>query len=356
MRLGQRIKAGLTALGLLAVSNLGFGQQTFGTTIYYDYTFNLTNNGYLTGTDAAKALNNKFNFRRAYFTYENRWGDLRFRFRYDADNTANLTSVDVRTGSTKKDDKLRPYMKHLYLQYDNLIPNASLKIGMADTITFKLAEDRWGYRSVAKTLLDGYKDVTGVEIDATSADLGASFSGAFAKEVRYQFQVTNGTHYSHAENDKHKKFMGQLQLVPAAGLNVVGYVDYEKQDASNEAWTYKLDGYFEMVPGLTLAAEWFVYRNDKYLTAAMKQYDVSGFSVFGVWKINPEKLQLFARLDHYEPNTEVADDERNLVIAGFDWTPFHASWKIQPNIWFTTYANSNRKADAVFNLTFFLSF
>jgi len=32
------------------------------------------------------------------------------------------------------------------------------------------------------------------------------------------------------------------------------------------------------------------------------------------------------------------------------------SWKIQPNIWFTTYANSNRKADAVFNLTFFLSF
>ncbi len=141
-----------------------------------------------------------------------------------------------------------------------------------------------------------------------------------------------------------------------AGLNIVGYFDYEKQDASNDAWLYKLDGYFEMVRGLTLAGEWFVYQNDKYLTSAKKHYDVSGFSVFGVWKANPDKFQLFARFDHYEPNTEIADDERNLVIAGFDWTPFHASWRIQPNIWYTTYADSKRKADAVFNLTFFLSF
>ena len=34
---------------------------------------------------------------------------------------------------------------------------------MIDTLSFKLAEDRWGYRSVAKTLVDGYKDITGVE-------------------------------------------------------------------------------------------------------------------------------------------------------------------------------------------------
>ena len=36
---------------------------------------------------------------------------------------------------------------------------------MIETLTFKPAEERWGYRSVAKTLLDGYKDVTKKDID-----------------------------------------------------------------------------------------------------------------------------------------------------------------------------------------------
>ena len=44
-----------------------------------------------------------------------------------------------------------------------------------------------------------------------------------------------------------------------------------------------------------------------------------------------------------------------LIIAGLDWTPRHASWKIQPNVWIYDY-NDARKGDVVFNLTFFLSF
>src|SRR4030065_2540982 len=114
----------LFVLGLMLLSaGIVSAQQSFTTTIIFDYTNNLSNNGPV--TSAPK--NSFFPFRRAYFTYENKINDnLKFRFRYDADNTANLTSVDVMTGSTKKDDKLRPFIKHLYLQYDNLIPNASL--------------------------------------------------------------------------------------------------------------------------------------------------------------------------------------------------------------------------------------
>ena len=79
--------------------------QTFGTTIYFDWTHFLTSEGPKTTVTAPAYKNDFFAFRRAYFTYENKVNDnLRFRFRYDADNTANLTSVDVKTGSTKKDD------------------------------------------------------------------------------------------------------------------------------------------------------------------------------------------------------------------------------------------------------------
>ena len=52
----------------------------------------------------------------------------------------------------------------------------------------------------------------------------------------------------------------------------------------------------------------------------------------------------------------------SLIIAGLDWAPFHASWKLQPNVWFYNYTDEpvqrgrDGKTDVVFNLTFFLSF
>ena len=169
--------AAMASTGLLAQTTTP-PPQTFSTTIYFDWTANLTNDGSMTGTDAAKALNNKFAFRRAYFTYENKISDyLKFRFRYDADNTANITSVDFAKSTTKKDDKLRPFVKHIYLEWSQDWLQSKFNIGMIETLSFKLAEDRWGLRSVAKTLLDGYKDITGVEIDQTSADLGRDLEG-----------------------------------------------------------------------------------------------------------------------------------------------------------------------------------
>jgi hypothetical protein len=332
-------------------------QQTFNTTIYFDYSFDLTDNGYLTGTDAAKALDNRFIFRRAYFTYENKISDkLKFRFRYDADNTANVTSVDFVKASVKKDDKMRPFIKHLYLDYAGLLPNSSLKVGMIETLTFKLAEDEWGYRSVAKTLVDGYKDVTGVDIRASSADLGASLTGTISKAIRYGFMVSNGEGYSHAEANKFKKFSGNLRVIPAAGLSIVGYYEYEKQDAADKAVMFKVDGFLDMVKGLILAVEYFSYNNDKFQNADLSHYDTRGLSIFGNYKIVVDKFNVFARYDHYMPNSTNSLGNFNLVMAGFDWAPVHKSWRLQPNIWYYTYADSARKADAVFNLTFFLSF
>jgi hypothetical protein len=340
------------AIFAFIAAGIASAQQTFNTTIYFDYTTYLSNEGPV--TSAAK--DNFFAFRRAYFTYENKINDkLKFRFRYDADNTANITYVDFAKGSTKKDDKLRPFVKHIYLDYSGLLPDSSLKVGMTETLTFGPAEARWGYRSVAKTLMDGYTDITGVSIDASSADLGASLSGRLAKFARYGFMFYNGAGYSHAESDKYKKIAGQLHLLPLAGLSVVGYLDYEKQDADNSAVTYKVDGYIEMVKDFVFGAEYFVYKNDKNLTADKAHYDVSGLSLFGRYAIKAN-FSLFARFDRYEPSSKSSDDEMNLVIAGFDWAPVDKSMKVQPNIWYRTYENSEKKDDLTFNLTFFLSF
>jgi len=354
--------------------------QTFSATVYLDYRSFLSNAGPTTlkpASDTTAYLNDQFVFRRAYFTYENKINDdLKFRFRIDADNTANVTGVTL-TGSPVsgvtlgKDDKLRPYLKHLYIEYANfLVPKMVLNAGMIETLTFKPAEERWGLRSVAKTLTDGYKDVTKKEIYASSADIGATLKYSFAKHFRVAAGYYNGAHYSHAENDQYKEVELQAQLSPIAGVSIVGYMDYERKlpiaalpaETKPRGLTYKVDAFFERIKNLVVAAEWFTYRNDLYQTDGEK-YDVGGWSVFGRYAVKPDKLQLFARYDSYRPNSLDRDLDMSLAIVGFDWAPYHASWKLQPNVWFTNYENgvrynagATKNSDIVFNLTFFLSF
>jgi hypothetical protein len=368
-------------LGLFLAGAALYGQQTFNGTVYLDWRYYLSSAGPVTlkPTDSTKAyLNNQFVFRRAYLTYENKINDnLKFRFRLDADNTANVTGVTL-TGSPasgtslSKDDKLRPFLKHLYLEYSNfLVDKLVLNVGMIETLTFKPAEERWAYRSVAKTLVDGYKDITKREIRSTSADIGVSLKYPVSKYVRLAAMISNGAHYSHAENDQYKKLMLQAQVVPFAGLSIVGYYDYERQlqtasilaETKPAGQTVKLDAFFEMVTNLVIGGEWFQYKNDLYQMNGAK-YDASGWSAFGRYVISPNKFSLFARYDSYLPNSlDRANQDVSLAIVGFDWAPYHASWKLQPNVWFYNYKNpkyyssaATSKNDVSFNLTFFLSF
>ncbi len=354
--------------------------QTFSATVYLDYRSFLSDAGPSTlkpESDTTAYLSSQFVFRRAYFTYENKISDnLKFRFRIDADNTANVTGVrltgsPVSGASTSKDDKLRPYIKHLYLEYANfLVPKMVLNVGLIETLTFKPAEERWGLRSVAKTLVDGYKDVAKKEISATSADIGATLKYSFARQLRVAVGYYNGSHYSHAESDQYKEVELQAQLSPLPGLSFVGYVDYERQlplaalpaETKPAALTYKVDAYFERIRNLVLGAEWFTLKNDLYQSEGVK-YDVGGWSAFGRYVVAPDKLQLFARYDSYRPNSLDRDLDMSLAILGFDWAPYNANWKLQPNVWFTRYENGVRynadaakNSDIVFNLTFFLSF
>jgi len=336
------IKSGLVFgfIILAAVLRLS-AERNWYTTVYFDYTHDLTDDGYLTASRVDQ--NNRFLFRRAYFNYENKISkNIKFRFRYDADRRAG--------------EKLRPFVKNLFLEWSELIPRSKAKIGMIDTLTWiPIAENKWGYRSVAKTLLDNYEDATGQSIDASAADLGISLSGVITKEIRYAFMVCNGSGYDDPENDKYKKFAGRLNIIPTQGLSFLVYIDYEKQSEKERAVTYKADAFIEMVEGLVIGGEWFVYDSEANKIDD-KQFNRSGFSVFGRYTVIPDQLNAFARYDHYEPNTEVEEAEMNLIIAGLDYIPVNNSFKIQPNIWFYSYADSEKKNDIVFNLTFYFSF
>ena len=351
----------LAALALAMLPPAAVAQQKLTATVYFDYAFNLNTDGAVTGTQASQDLNNQFRFRRAYFRYDNKVTDtLSFRLTYDADNTANITGVTADflkpSLTTKKDDKLRPYIKHLYLDYTGLLPNSSLRLGMVNTVTFQVAEDKWGYRSVAKTLVDGYKDLTGVDIRASSADLGLNFTGTAVKELRYGFMLINGEGYSHPEYNRFKKVGGYLHLIPVAGVSLVGYADYEDLAGSAKAVTTKADVFVDLIPNLTLAMEYVSYDNETFKNADQSRYTSGGFSVFGVYKLIVDKLNAFARYDGYQPNSTNSQLNKGLIIVGLDWAPVHAAWKIQPNVWIVSYSDSAKKSDVTAQVTFFLSF
>lgn len=382
-RIPVKVWAALASLALLPAiapaQSAKPSSQAFNATVYFDYRHFLSKDGPATlkPADPSKAyVNNAFAFRRAYFTYENKIGDnLKFRFRLDADNTANVTGVTVdfngRTTGASTDAKLRPFMKHIYLEYaDFLVPGLVLNVGMIETLTFKPAEDRWGLRSVAKTLVDGYKDMTGRDILSTSADLGGTLKYSVSKHFRLAAGVYNGAAYSRAENDRFKELQLQAQVTPLPGLSFVGYCDFERKlpnpasfpaETSPAARTFKLDGFFEMVRNLVVGVEWFTFEHDLYRSKGEK-FDASGLSVFGRYAVVPGKLDLYCRWDGYRPNSLDRDLDTSLVIAGVDWAPLDRSWRLQPNVWVRGYKNGARYAagagdrDLIFNLTFFLSF
>ena len=335
----------------LAAMAAAFGQtpppQTFQATIYFDYAHFITTDGYLT----SNALTNKFQFRRAYFNYENKLSDnLKFRFRYDADNTANLTSVDFAKQTTKKDDKLRPFIKHIFLEYGISWLQSKFNVGMIETMAFKLSEDRWGLRSVAKTFADGYKDITGEEIDMTSADMGVTWKGVISKEIRFGLGVHNGAHYSHAEADQYKKFSGYIQLVPVNGISLVGYADTERQAEGKDAVTYKVDALINLIPKTNLVLEWL------HTIATSTTYKSGGWSAYATYQITPDKFGLFFRYDSYQPNMSDSQKDMSLIIAGFDWYAWGNNCRIQPNVWIYNYKNSDKKADVAGVITFFMTF
>jgi len=301
---------------------------------YFDYGYLLSSKGPVAEKHGEGW--NYFIFRRAYFTLEHKINDtFKFRFRTDADR--------------KVDDKARPFLKHVYLEWTNLIPESKLYIGLSATPTKEISEAIWSYRGVEKTLMDAYKDQTGQSVDFASADLGFALKGKIVKQLHYHIMLSNGAGYSHPERDKYKKFAAQLQLLPIEGLTIVGLIDIEKQDEDSTNYTYRGDLFYKK-GNIALGSEIFQYSDNK------KELKRGGFSLFGNYKI-AKKIRFFARYDFYNPFIDVQDvekDEISYIIIGFDYFP-HKLVHVMPNIRFKSYAD-DRSSDVIMLLTFELKY
>ncbi|RMH70684.1 MAG: hypothetical protein D6675_08685 [Gemmatimonadetes bacterium] len=293
---------------------------------YFDYYHDISNTG-----PRADGQENAFKFRRTYLTINKKIDDtFSVRFRTDADR--------------KADDKLRPFVKHAFLQWKNLIPNSKLYIGISGTPTWANSEKVWGYRGLAKTVWDNFKDVTGASVSATSADAGLALKGTFAeKMIGYHVMVANGSHYSHPEGNMYKKFQLSLSAHPSNFI-IEGYFDIENRDSEFKNITMKgFAGYTQ--DKLAVGGEYYIFTKE----GDPDDLTMNALSVFGRYDVT-ETGTAILRFDMYEPDADTDDNETNLIIAAFDYHP-HKKVHVIPNIWY--YMNAgDLDADLVGKLTF----
>ena len=273
---------------------------------------------------------NGFQYRRVYFTYEKDLSaELSMRFRLEMNGKSFPT--DRQTTS-----KLEPYLKHGYLKWKPFGWRTNIYFGLSGTPIWRNVEKVWGYRSVARTVLDLHKM-------GGSSDFGVGLQGDIdvSKRFSYHLMIANGTG-TRAEIDKNKKISFSLAAKPVAGVTLEGYVDLENAaDLGKWSTVQGFLGYqrerFRF--GIQLA-------NQTRQQADADNLSILASSVFGAVQLLEKMVWGFARFDRlFDPNPNAKtipyipfDDtaRSNMILVGLDWTPTEAV-HIMPNLVFVFY-------------------
>lgn len=260
--------------------------------------------------DAALDNRSGFQYRRIYFTYDKALSDeLSTRFRLEMNSASFPTAF-------KEKKRLEPFVKHAYLQWKNPAWRTRTYFGLSGTPTWANIEKVWGYRHVAKTLLDLQKM-------AGSTDFGVAITGDIdaGKKFSYHLMVANGMGTS-GEIDRNKKVYLSVAARPMNGVVAEAYVDVGDTEGGHNQRT--LQGFLG-------------YRRDMFRLGAQAAYqtrelddlELFGMSMFAAAQIMTEKVWGFARFDRmfsanpngerisYTPYSNTA--KSNTIIIGLDW-------------------------------------
>ncbi len=300
--------------------------------------------------DAELENRNGFQYRRVYFDYDKELSDT-FSMRFRLEMNGQSFPASRQTSS-----KTVPVLKNGYIRWKQPKWRTNIYFGLSSNPTWKNVERVWGYRSVAKTVVDLHKMGSG-------SDFGIALQGDLdkSKKVSYHLTFANGMGTS-AEIDDNKKIAFSLAAKPVKGIIVEGYADLE--NAADRGRWYTLQG--------LLGYQQKQFRLGVQLANQTRQKDdlnLLASSVFGAAQLIENKVWAFARFDRlFDPNPSgkrIAyipfEDTAapNMILVGLDWTPIEA-FHIMPNLAFVFYdePDNSTKPDAAITprLTAFFRF
>jgi len=181
------------------------GKFKFGAKLFVDAKHHVTRNsgsGWPIAQQGDQTQTNSVDLTRAYLTaryYINDIWKVRVTTDVHQENTLGKQS--------------NVFLKYAYLQAD-LLPAASLRLGVIHTPWIDHEEELWGHRYISTVLADGL----GVE---SSADAGLGVVGkVMGGLLHYQFGEFNGGGYTNIRASKALDFSGRIGSEPIKGLTV----------------------------------------------------------------------------------------------------------------------------------------
>lgn len=281
-----------------------YGNQKIGSLVFYDYTYDLTENA---ENDAG------FKASRVYLTFSNKLDE-------------NL-SIKIQTDIDYKNTPRNVYLKNAKVDWKTT--NGKITIGLQGMNIFGVQEKTWGYRFIEKSAMDRKKF-------SSSADMGIGYSNTFGNNIHISALYTNGAGYKKSENDSHKKIsflgmMGPKKLSSKDGFNIGAVFSYEPYDFDSVTVENKtVKGIFGGFSGnkIRLGVEVNSF-NDVGIDLS-KQL----ISSYAVYKVS-DKLNIFGRYDMFDPDTNTDDDSEDYILAGFELMPGKGLY-IAPNLRMTT--------------------
>jgi hypothetical protein len=311
---------------------------------------------------------NSFDIRRIYLGYDYQLSEkFSIETLFAFDGGKNLDGDGNRT----------VLIKAANLRWKNFFKNTDLVVGHLSTTTFSNIERIWGYRSLEKTIIDQ----RGI---SKSSDTGVAIQGKFDDKgtFGYNLMIGNGT-ATKPETDKYKKLYTEiygrfLEQKLFVGVNF----DYE----GGKFGTFTRDRTFlklavaYQTSTLTIGGE--IFEQTIAHNAVVKHsptpndtisMQITGYSIFAKEVLMKDKLTLFARYDHYNPDANYASEntylgsytfyDENFMTIGLDFTPIK-NVHFMPNIWLNQYqskvptATGNAKSDydLALRATFFYNF
>jgi hypothetical protein len=301
---------------------------------------------------------NSFNFRRIYLGYDYQFTpniSSQLLLAHESTFEANPNSTDALTNNNSA-----VYIKAMNIRFKNVIPRSTIVVGQQATPTFAtLGDGIWGYRSIEKTIAD----MRGV---SSSTDLGIGLFGKVGKNENVGYDVLIGnSNGAKLENNNFKKIYTSLYVYFFdKKLVIQGNYEHDRtsltpvhQDISN----FKAFAAYK-TSSTTIGVEAFRQLKTNNTLADSVYTDVvpSGISFYITQQLTKNKLNLFARLDFYNPDTEFEKGKNYagnyngtkeaFATIGLDFVA-SKNVHIMPNLWYNQYqsklvgASGNLKSD-----------
>lgn len=291
---------------------------------------------------------------------------LNYDYRLNSDFTSRITvESDEKNFTASADNKsyrFTMFLKDAWVQWRFHAYHAVV-VGLQATPPYGMMEGTWGNRFLEKSILD----LRGL---VSTRELGVGLKGQFDSTgmVKYHLLIGNNSP-SKPEDNKYKRFYGQVIISPIANLALLVYADYQMQASVLDTFVNKAVS----TDILTSAFSIGYSKNDKisagmdfYLTSAKNAYNTGsaldnksglGISTYGTYYFSP-KVAAVLRYDYFEPNSKASGDTRQLLIVACNLKPTD-KFTISPNVVMESYekvGNRDIKESVTARISFNWSF